>query len=173
MDMKQFEVLARYNIWATQKLTEALLNVSESDFSRPCGLFFNSICGTLNHILVGEHYLWYSRFARLPIPDGLKLNSIIETDKKEILNLLNQKSHNWVGFLAHFQDKRFPKQLDYITSAGKPMSLSYVDVLLHVFQHSTHHRGQITAALTIMGYPCPELDLVYMLAEESKMLDSV
>ncbi|ESK40299.1 hypothetical protein P256_00746 [Acinetobacter nectaris CIP 110549] len=109
MDMKQFEVLARYNIWATQKLTEALLNVSESDFSRPCGLFFNSICGTLNHILVGEHYLWYSRFARLPIPDDLKLNSIIETDKKEILNLLNQKSHNWVGFLAHFQDKRFPK----------------------------------------------------------------
>nr|WP_272909120.1 DinB family protein [Acinetobacter nectaris] len=53
------------------------------------------------------------------------------------------------------------------------MSLSYVDVLLHVFQHSTHHRGQVTAALTIMGYPCPELDLVYMLAEESKMLDSV
>jgi uncharacterized damage-inducible protein DinB len=37
-----------------------------------------------------------------------------------------------------------------------------------VFNHGTHHRGQITAALTAMGRPCPELDLVWLLQADSK-----
>ena len=41
-------------------------------------------------------------------------------------------------------------------------------VLAHVFNHGTHHRGQITAALTALGQPCPELDLVYFLQNPSK-----
>ena len=39
--------------------------------------------------------------------------------------------------------------------------------LAHVFNHGTHHRGQITAALTALGQPCPELDLVYFLQTEA------
>lgn len=56
--------------------------------------------------------------------------------------------------------------LDYQTSTGQPKSLPYAATLLHVFNHGTHHRGQISAALTAMGYPCLELDLVYMLVEQ-------
>jgi hypothetical protein len=41
--------------------------------------------------------------------------------------------------------------------------LAFAATLAHVFNHSTHHRGQITAALTAMGQPAPELDMVYML----------
>jgi uncharacterized damage-inducible protein DinB len=37
--------------------------------------------------------------------------------------------------------------------------------MTHVFNHGTHHRGQITAAMTILGHKCPELDLFYMLLE--------
>ena len=39
--------------------------------------------------------------------------------------------------------------------------------LAHVFNHGTHHRRQITAAITTMGQACPELDLVWMLQAES------
>ena len=48
------------------------------------------------------------------------------------------------------------------------MSLPFAATLLHVFNHGTHHRGQITAALTSMGYHCPEIDLVNMLVEENQ-----
>ncbi len=39
--------------------------------------------------------------------------------------------------------------------------------LAHVFNHGTHHRGQITAALTALGQPSPELDLVYFLQQQA------
>ena len=47
-------------------------------------------------------------------------------------------------------------------------SLPFELTLGHVFNHATHHRGQITAAITAMGYPCPEIDMVWMLQEESR-----
>lgn len=48
------------------------------------------------------------------------------------------------------------------------MCLPYYATLTHVFTHGVHHRGQITTALTAMGYECPEIDLVYMLAENAR-----
>ncbi len=46
---------------------------------------------------------------------------------------------------------------------GTPAVLPFAATLAHVFNHGTHHRGQITAALTALGQPCPSLDLVYFL----------
>ena len=46
---------------------------------------------------------------------------------------------------------------------GTAASLPFAATLTHVFNHGTHHRGQVTAALTALGQPCPELDLVYYL----------
>ena len=56
--------------------------------------------------------------------------------------------------------------LDYRRIGGQPVSLPFAATLAHVFNHGTHHRGQITAALTAMGQTCPELDMVTMLQEE-------
>ena len=47
-------------------------------------------------------------------------------------------------------------------------TLPFGATLAHVFNHNTHHRGQITAALTAMGQPAPELDMVYMLQAENQ-----
>ena len=68
MDLKTFELLARYNIWSTTKLNQVLKTVSNDDFNAECGLYFKSISGTLNHLLVGEHYLWFPRFLAKPTP---------------------------------------------------------------------------------------------------------
>lgn len=40
MDLKMFELFARYNVWSTQKLNRVLKNVSDEDFNAQCGLFF-------------------------------------------------------------------------------------------------------------------------------------
>ncbi|MDP9805073.1 DinB family protein [Acinetobacter calcoaceticus] len=166
MDLKTFELLARYNVWSTQKLNQVLRNVSNDDFNADCGLYFKSIAGTLNHLLIGEHYLWFPRFLAKPSPI-LKLNTIIENDKDKLIFQLEDKVGNWINFLQCVDIEKFKYDLQYKTSTGKEMSLPYAETLLHVFNHGTHHRGQVTAALTSMGYDCPELDLVYMLIEEN------
>jgi uncharacterized damage-inducible protein DinB len=58
--------------------------------------------------------------------------------------------------------------LSYTTMRGQPATLPFAATLAHVFNHGTHHRGQITAALTALGRPSPELDLVYCLQEEAR-----
>ena len=167
MDLKTFELLARYNIWSTHKLNQVLKNVSNDDFNANCGLYFKSIAGTLNHLLVGEHYLWFPRFLAKSSP-VLKLNTIIENDKDKLISQLEDKARNWIDFLKDVDVEKFKYDLQYKTSTGKDMKLPYAATLLHVFNHGTHHRGQITAALTSMGYLCPEIDLVYMLIEENQ-----
>ena len=165
MNLETFELLARYNLWSTHKLNQVLKNVSNDDFNADCGLYFKSIAGTLNHLLVGEHYLWFPRFLAKPSP-LLKLNTIVENDQAKLISQLEDKAYNWLDFLKDFDEEKLNSDLRYKTSTGKDMKFPYAATLLHVFKHGTHHRGQITGALTSMGYLCPEIDLVYMLIEE-------
>ena len=166
MDLKTFELLANYNLWATQRLKHALVSVSDGDFFSDQGLYFKSIFGTLNHLLVGEHYLWFPRFA-LQNSTILPLDHIVETNRTQLIEQLEKKAENWIHFLKQVDTNFFDQDLHYKTSTGVAMSLPYAETLMHVFNHATHHRGQITAVLTAMGYACPELDLIYMLLEEN------
>lgn len=166
MDLSTFQLMARYNIWATQRLNTALNEVADDDFSKDCGLFFQSIEGTLNHLLIGEHYLWFARFSEGKSP-VLALNTIVTSDRGQLTKMLVEKAQNWPVFLENLDVAQVGHWLNYTTSTGQEISLPYWATLQHVFNHGTHHRGQITAALTAMGYACPELDLVYMLVEEN------
>lgn len=167
INLESLQLLARYNIWATTKLSQSLANVTDADFYRDSGLFFQSIFGTLNHLLLGEHELWFSRFAKRYSPT-LQLNSIVEQDRHILIQTLQEKALNWITFLNDLDPQDLAGNLNYQTSTGQPKSLPYAATLVHVFNHGTHHRGQISAALTAMGYACPELDLVYMLVEEQQ-----
>jgi len=167
MNKDSFRILAQYNIWATQRLCESLKVVSDDDFNKDVGLYFKSIVGTLNHLLLGEHYLWYSRFKQGVSP-AIALNTMIQTGKTLLLDELQEKSKNWIEFLEQLDEKTLNADLTYKRVSGQQLTLPYAATLMHVFNHGTHHRGQITAAMTGLGYACPELDLVYMLAEQSQ-----
>jgi uncharacterized damage-inducible protein DinB len=160
-----FSSQARYHVWATHRLLEAVSRLPAANYQRDVGLFFKSIHGTLNHMLVAEHLLWYARFAKGKSP-VLALNSEIEPDRERLAQAIKGGSANWSQLIATWPAERFDGQLDYQTSQGAPLSLPFAATLSHVFNHATHHRGQITAALTAMGQPCPELDMVYFLLSE-------
>lgn len=162
-----FALLTRYNIWATHRLLEAVEKLSDEDYRRDVGLFFKSIHGTLSHLLVGEHMIWYPRFARGESPK-LALDAEIEPVRERLAQALRGSSANWKPLIESWPAERFEGALAYTTTKGQALSLPFSATLTHVFNHGTHHRGQITAALTMLGQPCPVLDLVYMLQEEGK-----
>ena len=162
-----FTQLARYNVWATARLLGAVRAVGEADYRRDVGLFFKSIHGTLNHLLVGEHLLWFVRFAEGRSPT-VALDTEVEHDRAQLDARLREGAARWQPLVASFQPDRWNSTLDYTTMRGTAASLPFAATLAHVFNHGTHHRGQITAALTALGQPCPELDLVYFLQNPSQ-----
>lgn len=162
---RHFSGQVRYHVWATHRLLEAVSRVSDADYRRDVGLFFKSIHGTLNHLLVGEHLLWYPRFAKGASP-VLALNSEIEPDRERLAQALKGGAANWSQLIATWPVERFDGQLSYTTMRGTSANLPFAATLAHVFNHATHHRGQITAALTHLGHDCPELDMVYFLQAE-------
>jgi len=162
-----FTTLARYNVWATRRLYEHVDALSDDEYRRDVGLFFKSVHGTLNHILVAEHLVWYPRFAE-GVSNRRALNEEVETDRAALRKRLMDGAQRWLPLIESLPDRRFAGPLDYTTTKGVPQSLPFSTTLGHVFNHGTHHRGQITAAITAMGHACPELDLVWMLQADSR-----
>ncbi len=158
--------LARYNLWATHKLYEHVDALPEAEYRRDAGLFFKSVHGTLNHLLVGEHQLWMRRFVEGVSPQ-VRLNAEVEPDRVRLRQRLIAGAQDWLPFIADCDATRFAGMLSYTTMQGVPVSLPYAATLAHVFNHATHHRGQITALITALGHPCPEIDMVRMLQFES------
>lgn len=162
-----FAGLARYHAWATARLYEHVDGLAEADYRKDAGLFFKSVHGTLNHLLVAEHAAWFPRFAD-GVSNKVALDTELERDRSALRDRLLAAVLRWQALIASFDDARFAGTLDYMTTKGIAQSLPFAPTLGHVFNHATHHRGQITAAITAMGYPCPEIDWVWLLQAESR-----
>lgn len=159
--------LARYGVWATRRLAERVAALPEADYRRDVGLFFRSVHGTLNHLLVAEHHLWFPRFAEGRSP-RLRLDDELEHDRARLAERLEAGARRWPGFVAALDDARLAGTLAYVTTTGQPAELPFAATLAHVFNHGSHHRGQISAALTALGQSAPELDLLLMLQAEAR-----
>jgi len=166
-----FSMLARYNAWATRRLFEHVDALPEAEYRRDCGLFFKSVHGTLNHLLVAEHEVWFPRFAE-GVSNRVALDAEVEADRTRLRQRLLDAAPRWLPLIAALEATRFDGTLDYTTTRGISQSLPFAATLGHVFNHGTHHRGQMTAAITAMGYAGPEIDLVWMLQAEGDAADS-
>lgn len=162
-----FGTLARYNVWATRRLLdEHVARLPDDHYRRDMGLFFKSIHGALNHLLVGEHRLWFRRFADGVSPSVI-LSEEVEPDRTRLRGALVDGAARWLPLIDAWDESRFDGDLAYTRINGEPVALPFAATLAHVFNHGTHHRGQISAALTALGAPSPELDMVFMLQQEA------
>ena len=152
---------AGFHAWALDRLLVALEPVPDADYRRDCGLFFRSLHGTLNHLLVGERS-WYARFNG-EAPPYRDLGQEIETDRRRLAAALRAQSDLWQSFVAPLGEGTLAGTLQYRTMDGTPAATPYGPTLLHVFTHGVHHRGQCTAALTGLGQAAPALDYIYFL----------
>jgi uncharacterized damage-inducible protein DinB/GNAT superfamily N-acetyltransferase len=160
--------MARYNGWATRRLFEHVDALDDVDYRRDVGLFFRSIHGTLNHLLVGEQLLWWRRYGHGESP-MVKLDAEAEPDRQRLRERLIEGTANWLPLIGAAPAERLQGELSYRRTTGEPARLPWTATLMHVFNHGTHHRGQITAALTALGRPAPEIDFVYMLLREQAL----
>lgn len=145
------------------------------------GLVFHSVLGTLNHIMLAD-ILWYMRItgkhevgkwthdsvAACWSQDPSRWSSAtanLDETREELL----AQCDRWEELIAETRSK--PQALlepfEYKNTRGEPMTKPLGPVIQHVFNHSAHHRGQVSAGITRLGRPAPVLDLLYFLDAQS------
>ncbi|TGL86261.1 damage-inducible protein [Leptospira congkakensis] len=155
-----------YHIWATNLLYESIDTISDTDYKKDVGLFFKSIHGTLNHLLLVEK-VWYSRLVgEIYIPTSL--GEEIEHNRQTLKTRMIQSLELWESWLTGLDNSLWNTIFRYKTMRGFEAELIFSDVVQHNFNHRTHHRGQITAAITSLGGKSPEIDFVYYLQTKGK-----
>jgi uncharacterized damage-inducible protein DinB len=155
-----FLMLARYHVWATEELLDRhVATLSDDEYRRDVGLFFKSVHGTLNHLLLTDRHLWFERFVRGASPSR-KLDEQVHTGRAQLAAALRAATQEWIPAIESWDDARFDGGLTYTSTAGVTRTVPFAAALSHAFNHGTHHRGQITAAITMLGHECPEIDLL-------------
>lgn len=175
--MKQhFELLASYNKWMNVRIYAAAARLGPLEVARHRGAFFGSILGTLNHIMVADT-LWLKRFAMHPCCAAL-LQPVMELAQPQSLDQqlfeeldalaahriwLDERIGDWIGGLA---EADLDNVLHYRNMRGTEAHKQLSGVILHFFNHQTHHRGQVTTLLTQAGEDVGATDLLLLLADE-------
>jgi uncharacterized damage-inducible protein DinB len=159
MTIANFRQLADYNRWANLRLCGAALEMPDEAYRRRTGVFFGSLHGTLNHLLLTDR-IWLKRITGLgEHPD--RVNAILYEDRQELLRARIAEDARLIGVIASYGDADLRREVSYQTTSGKPYAQPLQDILLHLFNHQTHHRGQAHACCSILtGAEPPPLDLL-------------
>lgn len=163
---------ARYNRWMNERLYALAATLSDEARKRDVGAFFKSIHGTFNHLLLADR-VWLARFKGVAIPEGSMGPGGIRTLDQELYAdfddlrreraLTDAELASWVSDLSH---ERLTAPLVYMRFGQRQESPLWWAVA-HVFNHQTHHRGQITSLLTQQGCDPGVTDLFAMLREDA------
>jgi uncharacterized damage-inducible protein DinB len=154
-----FDQLAAYNRWANRRVYDDASTLPDEVRKRGAGLFFGSVHGTLNHLLVAD-YIWMRRFTG-DGPQPERLNQILYEDFDELRVAREREDERIFGFVTGLDG--YDRMITYQNSTGKTFQQALGGALTHFFNHQTHHRGQVHAGLTIAGIrePAP-LDLLVL-----------
>ncbi|BGE87589.1 DinB family protein [Methylosinus sp. 3S-1] len=155
--------MARYNRWQNASLYAAADRLSDSARREDRGAFFRSIHGTLNHLLWADA-MWMNRLAGGPKPAvGLSDSPAFRSDWASTKTERAQIDELLIGWADRLDEAALDGDLSWFSGArGTDIVMPRALVVAHVFNHQTHHRGQVHAMLTAAGSRPEDTDLIFM-----------
>lgn len=145
-----------YTTWATNRLLDAVAKLTPEELARDFGSSEKSVAGTLAHIYAADR-VWMGRI------QGLNPKLHVNDEDRDLIVLsrewpaLLKQWEAWAGALA---DEAVHNKVDYTNPKGNPDRTPQWQIVLHVVNHGTHHRGQVSGFLRAMGKVPPPLDLM-------------
>lgn len=156
-----FDQLAVYNRWANRRMYDDAATLDDDVRRQPAGLFFGSVHGTLNHLLVTD-YIWMRRMTG-DGPKPERLNEILHEDFSELRAAREREDDRIFDFVTGLAPAAYDRMLEYQNSSGRTFYQALGPALTHLFNHQAHHRGQVHAGLTFAGIREPtSLDLLVL-----------
>ena len=169
-------LMAQYNEWMNIRLYDAAAKLPGEELAADRKAFFGSLLGTLNHLVVTDT-MWLKRFAghpsghaglnpirRLPAPTAL--NQILFTEfgaLREHRRMMDAAIRQWA---AELSEEDLQHVLRYANSKGVVSNRRFFTLVMHLFNHQTHHRGQATTLLSQQGIDVGTTDLLNLISNE-------
>jgi uncharacterized damage-inducible protein DinB len=152
-----FQILARYNAIANQRLYEACGKLTDEEYRKPRTGSFGSIHSLLNHILLGDR-IWMGRFEG---DSGTTppLNTVLYDEFPALHTARVEEDARMERFFQAAGAAALDRQLSYVNSKGQQRMDPLPLAAIHLFNHQTHHRGQIHVMLAQTSVAPPNLDL--------------
>ncbi len=157
-----FRTLARYNAWANRRLFDACGQLTEAERQAQRPSFFGSIHATLDHLLLAD-LVWLSRL------DGQdrgirSLDQRLHADWSGLCAARAEFDKAFAAFVDGLAEPDLERLVRYVPFTNpQPVETPLVQVLTHMVNHGTHHRGQVHGLLSATSVPPPPLDLIYFL----------
>ncbi|MGH9722983.1 MAG: DinB family protein [Bryobacteraceae bacterium] len=151
-----------YTAWATRRLLEAAARLSPAELSRDFNTSDKSVVGTLAHTFAADR-IW---LARLQNEAG---QGFISDDDRQLTVLQREwpaLHGRWKQWAEALTDASVAAVVSYKDIRGNPWTTPIWQILLHVVNHGTHHRGQVSGFLRAMGQTPPPLDLIAFYREK-------
>jgi uncharacterized damage-inducible protein DinB len=154
-----FKMLADYNAWTNERLYDAVATLPDKDYRADLGAFFGSLHGTLNHLLVGDR-IWMQRFTGEGDAPAA-LDAILYEDFAELRAARRAEDQRIIAYVGRLSERDLEGVLRYrSTRSPAELQQELAAVLLHFFNHQTHHRGQAHCLLTRLLAEAPSFDLL-------------
>ena len=167
MTFEDLQTLVDYHYWARDRLWTVVEALPEEQLRRPLGNSFASVFDTVVH-LVGADWIWRSRWEgvspmALPLPDSYdtlaKVRAAWEDEERRIRAIVNGLGPDGIA-----------RPIEYTGWDGRRQAQPFWQMLQHLVNHGSYHRGQVTTMLRQLNVPPPKsTDLIAFYRERAKV----
>jgi len=156
-NITNFQLLANFNTWANTKIFSSCKELDDTEYKKDRGAFFSSIHGTLNHLLVVDR----AYISRIEGKDhGLKsLDQILYENLFQLEKSRIEEDKRLVDLVNNLSEESINKEITYNGFETGKTIYTINTILITLFNHQTHHRGQIHNMLSQAGIKPPQIDI--------------
>ena len=159
--LETFRTMAQYNRWMNERIYAVCAEISDEERKRDRSAFFGSIHGTLNHVLLGDR-LWLGRFLDRPFAVD-SLDQELYADFDALRAERGHTDREILDFGGSLDEEALARDFRFTTIVNPGEHVfPFRHVLLHFFNHQTHHRGQVTTLIKQAGHEPGVTDLMWL-----------
>jgi uncharacterized damage-inducible protein DinB len=150
---------ATYNIWANNEILNVILSLTNEQQKQEITSSFSSIYNTCYHLYDAES-IWYQRLQQ--VEKMIRQSENQAATMQDVANGWQQQSRLWLDWIGNVSEEQLKEIFHYQNMKGEKFQQPLQEVLLHLFNHSTYHRGQLVTMLRQVGVEkIPATDFVH------------
>jgi uncharacterized damage-inducible protein DinB len=152
MTASDLQLHIRYSAWASQQLMDAVRALPPGELERPTGISHTSILGTMAHLHFAD-WIWYTRVAG-PLDKPEPTMAWLENEWPDL-------QQRWERFVDGLSDADLARAIPFRSIRGYDAVPSVEQIVLHLVNHGTLHRGQVMGMIRQLGIEPPGTDLMH------------